>query len=668
MPTSTSWRTAGFALLPCLLPLLLWSAAVAQRDPKFALEAEFVPASAAPGEQVVLKLTATVAEGWHAYGAKESVNRPVSLPAKQLQLAGLEPVGGAQVPDGHASETPIGPSFPLPAEFAVQQTLRVPVAQPAGDVEISGALHYQICDENGCEPPKQALFKAKLTVVAAEPSALTTAPPLVLESGDKVTVKARFVPEQARTGELVQLTLEATVAAGYHAYGSSESTNIPVSFDASAASLGGLVADGAAVIPTGEPHAAFGMTTYPLAQTFVVTQALRVPAGAVPGEIAVSGELGYQVCDENSCDPPTTASFAATLTVAAGAAEPESELSSWLALILACIGGGLFALAMPCTYPMIPITFSFFTKQAEKRGGNVLALALTYGLGIVLMFTLVGATMSGIIIQVVNYWLTNAIIGVFFVVFACALFGWINLNPPQAVQRLSTQAGQVGGLLGVFFMGATLVITSFTCTAPIVGTLLATVAEHGWQRAAIGMAVFGLTMAIPFVFLALVPTKVKAMPRSGEWMDTLKISLGFLELAAALKFVSMVDFARGWQILPRELFLLLWTAIFGLWALFLFGILRKADSGPNTGVSPGRMATGMVVTMLAAYFLFGAMGNKLDSVLTGFIPGYSNSMVSRVDGKTKKAGHELIYDNPAQAVQVAQEQDKLLLYNFTGFN
>ncbi|MFN9332062.1 MAG: protein-disulfide reductase DsbD family protein, partial [Planctomycetota bacterium] len=401
------------------------------------------------------------------------------------------------------------------------------------------------------------------------------------------------------------------------------------------------------------------------------------------------------------CLDPAEVGFEAKLVVEAGAARPERSGvaaaaptttgpaaggdapkaapadddnpfgSSWWALILACIGGGLFALAMPCTYPMIPITFSFFTKQAEKRGGKVLPLALVYGFGIVLMFTLVGALLSTVIINVVNHWLTNAVIGAMFLFFACVLFGWINLEPPQALQQAAGKATATGGYLGVFFMGATLVITSFTCTAPIVGSLLANVAQFGTGRVAIGMAIFGATMALPFVLLSLVPTKVKAMPRSGEWMETLKVSLGFVELAAALKFVSMVDFAFGWQALPRELFLLLWTAIFGLWALYLFGVLRKAGSGPNEGVGGGRMAAGMFVTLLATYFLFGALGNKLDSVMTGFIPGYSNSLVSKADGKGGKkqlGDHVIVYDDMARAIEVAKADDKLLLYNFTGFN
>ncbi|CAN0502710.1 unnamed protein product [Discosporangium mesarthrocarpum] len=182
------------------------------------------------------------------------------------------------------------------------------------------------------------------------------------------------------------------------------------------------------------------------------------------------------------------------------------------------------------------------------------------------------------------------------------------------------------------------------------------------------MAIFGLTMAIPFVFLSLAPGKVKAMPSAGQWMDTLKVSLGYVELAAALKFVSVVDFAFGWQILPRELFLMIWAAIFGMWAMFLFGILRKAGT-VNEGVSNGRMAAGMGVTLLTAYFLFGAMGNRLDSIMTGFIPGYSNALhVASSGGAKAKHPYEMIKDDPDKAVEVAVADDKLLLYNFTGFN
>lgn len=681
MHARRSWLRSLFLSLAC-------AGGLSAQDGTVIVTARFEPPVAKPGDTVTLVVSARTSPGWHAYGARETTQQPVALPAEKLVLDGLEPVGAAEIPPGSAKPGPLGVQYPLPPAFEVKQALRVPAGSPAREITVAGMLKHQICDPTMCLPPSETPFTAALRIEAAGAAAppLGTKPGLRLLPDEKLVVAAKFTPATARAGEIVDLVLTATVADGYHAYGTKEQTNMPVALDPAKVDAGGLEPIGVAIVPPGEPKAAFGIETFPLPQLFDVVQRYRVPAGTAPGELTVDGVLDYQVCDENSCDPATEAEFQAKLVVEAGAARAERvEVApppapaggsspfggSWLALILACIGGGLFALAMPCTYPMIPITFSFFTKQAEKRGGNVTGLALTYGLGIVVMFVLVGVALSSVIIDVVNHWVTNTVIGVLFVFFAFVLFGWVNLNPPQFLQRAAGRASATGGYLGIFFMGATLVITSFTCTAPIVGSLIANVAQFGTLRVGIGMAVFGLTMALPFVVLSLMPTKVKSMPRSGEWMETLKVSLGFVELAAALKFLSMVDFALGWQILPRELFLLLWTAIFGMWAMYLFGILRKAGT-VNEGVGAGRMASGMAVTLLATYFFFGALGNKLDAVMTGFVPGYSNSLLSTTtSGKAprKYAGeHVIVADDRARAIEVARAEDKLLLYNFTGFN
>lgn len=530
-----------------------------------------------------------------------------------------------------------------------------------------------------------------LALAAAAPLlAQGVKPGLALEPDAKLTIEARFDPPTARAGETVKLVLEATVAFGWHAYGKLETVNVPVSLSHDKIKWGGLEAVGEAAIPDGELKAVeFVGDQFPLPEFFEVTQVVKVPDGTAPGAITLEGNFDFQVCNETGCLPPDEAPFQASLTVEAGAARAEqtqanvqAEVKAEVAraprksnpfdsiwtLILACIGGGLFALAMPCTYPMIPITFSFFTKQAEKRGGKVLPLALTYGLGIILMFVFVGVALSSVIIPFVNHWATNLVIGVVFLFFALVLFGWVNLQPPRFVQNAAGKAGQIGGLGGVFFMGAALVISSFTCTAPIVGSLIAKVAEYGQLRVGFGMAIFGLTMAIPFVALALMPNKVKAMPRSGEWMDTLKISLGFVELAAVLKFVSMVDIALGWQLLNRELFLMLTATILLLWAMFLFGFMRKQGE-PYAGVGPGRQGTGMVVVLLAVYLLSGAFGHRLDIVMTSFAPSYhADLVVQRGGGEAKAKGHTVVYDNPAQAMVAAKDEDKLLLYNFTGFN
>jgi len=661
---------------------------------KFTVTARFDPAKARAGETVKLVLEAVVDPQFHAYGSKETGNIPVALDGSKLKRSGLELVGPPVIPPGERHEQLGITTYPLPHEFSVTQTLRVPAGAKPGDVVLEGELDYQICDENMCLPPAAAPFSATLVVQEPEKVPQGTKPGLKVVADENLTIVARFDPATARAGETVSLILDAKVVAGYHAYGTEEKTNKPVSLDGAKLKLGGLEQVGEAAIPPGDKTKdAFGADSWPLPDEFQVVQLLSVPSGTKPGDIPIMGALDYVVCDENHCELPAAAAFQAVLKVEAGEARattppkpvgpPKNGAAddgnpfgrSWLWLILASIGGGLFALAMPCTYPMIPITFSFFTKQAERRGGKVLPLALAYGFGIVLMFVLIGVFLSAIIVDVVNHWITNTIIGAVFLFFAFVLFGWVNLQPPQFVQRMANKASAVGGLVGVFFMGATLVISSFTCTAPIVGSLLANVAKLGTMRVAFGMAIFGLTMALPFVFLSLMPTRVKKMPRSGEWMETLKVSLGFVELAAALKFASMVDFSFGWQILPRELFLLLWTTIFVLWAMYLFGILRKAGT-VNEGVGAGRMASGMFVSLVATYFLFGALGFKLDFYMTNFIPGYSaESVIARGDGGKEQddsghvlGKHRIVLDDAPSAVKVAIVEDKLLLYNFTGFN
>ncbi|MGK0204493.1 MAG: cytochrome c biogenesis protein CcdA [Planctomycetota bacterium] len=725
MESRLSWFM--FLLASLLAPL------TAQDDPKFSLAAKFEPAAAKPGDSVKLVLTATTAHGWHAYGTMETGNIPVSLDTSALKLTGLELDGKVKIPPGNPEFTPIGETFPLGTIFEVEIPLKVAVG--AKVMKISGELGYQICMQGRCEQPSAAAFVAELKAgggggaapATQEPkpvpvSGLGVKPGLKLEPEEiepeedgKVTIRATFDPPTVRAGEVTTLILDVHVIDHeWHAYGTlegeKENGNTPVTFDHLVQDFGDLEFEGDALIPEGDEAETPIGPIYPLPHKFQVRQHVRVPAGAEPGTIDITAVIGYQICDANGCQTPTEGDADGQLIVEAGEAraellqvpehkietpaagavdggvnegkgddeevDPDDPFASWWALILASIGGGLFALAMPCTYPMIPITFSFFTKQAEKRGGNVMMLSLVYGLGIVGMFVFVGVGLSAVIIDVVNHWLTNTIIGFMFFFFACVLFGWINLNPPQWMNKMAYKAqstagsgnGLIGGLAGVFFMGATLVLTSFTCTAPIVGSLIGSIAKHGTLKVAVGMGIFGLTMAIPFMLLSLMPTKVKAMPKSGDWMETLKISLGYVELAAAFKFVSMVDIALGWDALPRELFLMVWAAIFGMWALYLFGVLRKAGT-PAMGVGSGRMAGGMIVTLLATYFLFGAMGNRMDAIMTGFVPAYSNRIVMKGEGGGQPAmTHKVVKDDPEGAIEVAKAEGKLLLYNITGFN
>jgi len=345
-----------------------------------------------------------------------------------------------------------------------------------------------------------------------------------------------------------------------------------------------------------------------------------------------------------------------------GAGTPEPEEKSLLAFLLLAVGGGLFALVMPCTYPMIPITISFFTKQAEKRGGTPLSLSLAYGAGIVLIFILIGVVFGSLIIPFATHPVTNLVIGAAFVYFALVLFGVVNLQPPRFLMNAAGTASSKGGLLGVFLMGATLVVTSFTCTAPFVGSLLAVGASDGnLGRIALGMGVFGLTLAVPFVFLSLIPGRLRAMPRSGEWMNTMKVFMGFVELAAALKFLSNADLVWNWQLLSREVFLLLWGLIFLGAALYLLGVFSR---GPRPGGR--RLASGAATVLLALYCFWGMSGKKLDFVMTAIAPNYSGGLVGWNWYETG-GSWPIVKDDYAAALERARTENKLLLGNFTGF-
>ena len=343
------------------------------------------------------------------------------------------------------------------------------------------------------------------------------------------------------------------------------------------------------------------------------------------------------------------------------------------ALILAAIGGGIFALLMPCTYPMIPITISFFTKQAEARGGNVLPLSLLYGLGIVLIFITIGLVVGPVILVFATHPVTNLVLGAMFVLFAAVLFGAITLNPPQSMMALAGKASMKGGLLGVFLMGMTLVLTSFTCTAPFVGSLLSLAASggSGIGRIALGMGVFGLTMAIPFMALSLLPGKIQSLPSSGEWMDTLKISLGFIELAAALKFFSNTDLVWNWQFLSRELFLLLWAGISVLAAIYLFGWIKIKGHAANE-IGAGRMLGAIAFLLFGAYCWHGYRGHTMDGIMTAIIPPYSSAMAVSAEGGhgggvPGGGGHEIVLDDFEAAKASASSQNKPVLINFTGY-
>jgi len=667
---------------------------------KLTVEATLVPPTAKPGDVVELVLKAKTPATYHAYGTKEETNIPVALKPKNQKLDGFELVGSAVVPEGELHSKLGVDTYPLPEEFTVTQKLKVVAGFAGAEATIAGALDYQLCDANMCLAPMKAKFEVKLPIAGAQPSgtpvatqepgggqsATQAATPKFVDKDRFLQIVPRIEPSPARAGEKITLVLDVTVLdATRHAYGTKEQTGIPVVLDPAKLNTRGMKLEGAAEVPPGEKVEKFGNAEYHLGHQFEVKQGLRVPADAKPGTVKLEGVLDYQLCTENSCDPQGDLAFSIDVVVEAGAARSASEVggsaadevpakpaeegSLWV-LIVTCFFGGLLALVMPCTYPMIPITISFFTKQADARGGKVFSLALAYGGGIVGMFALIGVlaaslgTIGGGVQVFAAHWITNSIIGVAFLVFAFSLLGLFTLEPPRFLTDLAGKSRKVGGLGGVLLMGATLVVTSFTCTAPVVGGLLGATVKGGGTHIILGMTVFGLTMATPFVALALLPGKVKTLPKSGEWMNVLKVSLGWVELAAALKFLSNAEIALGLHWLPRELFFGVWALIFVVLAAYLVGFRPRVDAGP------GRLVSGVVAAVLAGYFGSYVGGREATGeVMTALAPNYGYDEIPQDGGHERvNALHEVVVDDYEAAVAKAKAEGKLLLVNFTGFN
>lgn len=528
------------------------------------------------------------------------------------------------------------------------------------------------CDAKGCTP-----YEEELEFAGAGPDALFAADTPKVSS--KLFARAK--------GDDVEIAIEVKVAAGYHLYHGPSQTDTGdagaggkptvVEIDAEGFELGTLVYP-----PPEKVAVKIGDETFQ-SNEHLGTLALRAKGKRTQPDAKledITATITGYVCDAKACSdyaedltfagPGTDALYAEPVAKPVrAAADPAGDPSSGLWIfLLSAVGWGLFTLLMPCTYPMIPITISYFTKQASQRHGSTLPLSLAYGIGIVTTFVLIGIVIGPPIVIFASHPLTNLVIGLMFIFFALALFGAVNLQPPAFLLNLAGQASAKGGLGGVFLMGALLVVTSFTCTAPFVGTLLSAGASSGAGvgRVALGMAVFGLTMAVPFVGLSMIPGKAKAIPRSGEWMHTLKVTLGFVEIAAALKFISNVDIVWEWHWLSRELFLALWVAIFVATALYLFGMIRLKDEG-TTEISPGRMMAGLCFLVLSLYCAYGALGNRLDSIMTAIVPPYSNSISSLQGGKARKQETwPIVIDDYEVALAQAKDEQKLLLVNFTG--
>jgi thiol:disulfide interchange protein DsbD len=345
---------------------------------------------------------------------------------------------------------------------------------------------------------------------------------------------------------------------------------------------------------------------------------------------------------------------------------------SLLYILLMGFVGGLLAVAMPCIWPIIPMTVSFFLKRAKDDKKKGIRDASTYGLSIIVIYLSLGLLVTAKFgSDALNAMSTNAVFNVFLfvllVVFALSFFGWFEIKLPDSwANAVDSKASQTSGLVSIFLMAFTLVLVSFSCTAPIIGLLLVETTTSGnWVAPAVGMLGFALALALPFTLFALFPSWLKQAPKSGSWMNTLKVTLGFVELAFALKFLSVADLTNSWHLLDREVFLSLWIAIFGLLGAYLCGWLKfqEDEIGGNLHRPMPVLCImgGLCSLAFAVYMVPGLWGAPCKAV-SAFTPPMSTQ-----DFNLNNKVVEARFTDYEQGMAAARAEGKPVLIDFTGF-
>lgn len=383
-----------------------------------------------------------------------------------------------------------------------------------------------------------------------------------------------------------------------------------------------MVCDDKQCLPPEEMEISFdvkGVAGAVVAEEKSVEEKSKIEESKIVSETADSNTVASTTPALDSAKSDTTKSLANSNL----GKSPEADNSMW-GIFFQGFLFGFVALLMPCIFPMIPLTVSFFTKQSKSRAVGI-RKALIYGLSIVVIYVALGLGITILLgASALNELSSDAIFNLVFffvlVIFATSFFGAFEITLPSSWSTKADQKADKGGLLGIFFMAVVLAIASFSCTGPLIGTLLVDAANKGqYMGPFLGMLGFSLSLALPFTLFAIFPSWLNSMPKSGGWLNSVKVTLGFIELAFALKFLSNVDMAYHWRILDREVFIVLWVVIFAMLGFYLLGKLKFSHDSDVKHVSVTRLFLSIVTLSFALYLVPGLWGAPLKAV-SGFLP------------------------------------------------
>jgi thiol:disulfide interchange protein len=480
-------------------------------------------------------------------------------------------------------------------------------------------------------------------------------------------------PNPAAPGGKALVRVAATLEPGWHLYSGSSAAGIPTSFQLTPA---GATIEKSRMLqppPKRAYDANFGVETETYESDVAFLLDLQLKKDAPTGSADYTLNAKYQVCNATECDPghwsgPLALNIAAGATAAppaipagytevkprsAGVAGGGASDDSLAGFLLLAFGFGLASIFTPCVFPMIPITMSFFMN---KQGS--VSQAVTFCLGIIVLFSGIGLVVTaalgpvGVVALGQSPWV-NGFIAVLFVVFGLSLLGAFEITIPSSILTRLNQSSQKGGLIGTLLMGLTFALASFACVGPFMGALLAGSISGGSWRPPLGMIAFATGLALPFFLLALFPSYLQRLPRSGGWLARVKVVMGFIILAWSLKYLSSVDQVLQWNVLTRERFLAIWIVLFASAGLYLLGFLRLEGIKPDDRMGLGRLLCGMAFVAFALTLAPGMGGGKLGE-LDAYVPLSGGNL-------------QWMENQYHEALDRARREGKLVLVNFTGY-
>ncbi len=628
---------------------------------KWTLSADNISVEA--GSQAAVSLNASIDDTWYIYGVNPKTDEfGIGPTATEVELDGFaDGISLAGVKESKPkSKFDKGFDFDIEYhEHSAKFTVNVQAAAGMAPGDYSGKVkvYFQSCDPTRCLPPdmKELPLTVKVSGAAASTSESSieeagnevensdegedyseSMDSTVDSSGDDlsnasydklVSISIADTTNLAIiVGDTVYLDVTMKIADGWHAY----SLNAQVDEYGLGPQATTFEVDGGDKFRLGAVTESQPTVEYDEAQMMDVGKhkkeaTFRIPV-YVPEEVKLEQDnsqepfsisIDYQICKEGACLPPTQHKMYITATIKA---------TTWMYLILAMVAGA-GALLTPCVFPMIPITVSFFTKRSEKNPGRGVIDSLVYSFGIILTFVVLGVLLTllfgatGVRDFSTNPWVNIAIASVF-IVFAFNLFGAFEIQIPTSIlNKLNTASGDGKGFTGILLMALTFSLTSFTCTVPFVGTAFISTsgAETELLRPVLGMTAFATVFALPFFLLALFPALMQKLPRAGGWMNNIKVVMGFIEIAAAVKFISNADLVWNWQILSRDLFLATWIGCAIFIVIYILGIFRFSHDSPVESVGAPRAMFALFFASITFFLFTGLMGKNL-GMIDSFLP------------------------------------------------